>query len=114
MDLASQSPAELRLRRAWEAGLGVSFGPTRALYDLDVRAMRRGRGEGLFTRTCAVLACGVLGELVFIDRGPGDAENAENTEKVHRMLVYLREAAPVLGPLVGREPRVFRAVQALL
>ena len=114
MDLASQSPAELRLRRAWEAGLGVSFGPTRALYDLDVRAMHRGRGEGLFTRTCAVLACGVLGELVFIDRGPKDAERAENAEKVHRMLVDLRDAAPVLGPLVGREPRVFHAVQALL
>ena len=77
MNSAEQSPAELRLRRAWEAGLGISFGPTRALYDLDVRAMRHGRGASLFTRTCAGLACGVLAELVFADGERGLSENAE-------------------------------------
>lgn len=113
MDSAGQSQAELRLRRAWEAGLGVSFGPTRALYDLDVRAMRRGRGAALFTRTCGVLACGVLAELVFADRNKESAEDVERVEKIRRMLLYLREVASGLGQLAGRDPRISRAIQAL-
>ena len=90
---APASAAELRLRRAWEAGLGVRIGPARALADLAVRAMRYGRGSSLFTRTCAVLACGVLAELV----GAESANGAEGVEKTRRMLVYLRETAPLLG-----------------
>lgn len=65
MDLAGQSPAETKLRRAWEEELGVDFGPARALYDLDVRAMHHGNGTSIFTQTCTILACGVLTELVF-------------------------------------------------
>ena len=110
MNSAEQSPAELRLRRAWEAGLGISFGPTRALYDLDVRAMRHGRGASLFTRTCAVLACGVLAELVFAD---GERGVSKNADKIARMLLYLREAASLLGMYAGHEQRISRAFQAL-